>query len=93
MRSLARSLWAVTTSGALWFILWTVAVIAVAAYWTWALWPQLMDEPLSEVLRNVVLITSAPVALGLAMWRSWSASLDARTSQRNQTDDRFWESR
>ena len=81
------------------FVLFVVVVLGGAYCLVQVLWPNGLgagDEPLSVVVRNLLLGIGGVLALGLGMWRAVSAkrqadtaSAQAETAQRQLSDERF----
>ena len=77
-------------SGAFWFLVWTLAVIAATAGLWYAWYDDLRDgDSLSTAIRNIGLMSGGLVALALAVWRSLVAQRQAETAQRSLLNDRY----
>lgn len=89
MRASVVAISGLLKNGVLWFCLYTAGVVAVLVWTTQEFWYLFVDEPKSEVLRNVTLAAAGLVALGLGTWRSVSAKRQADVAQRGLLDERF----
>ena len=83
LQSAVRSAW-------FWVVLWTLLVLGVASWvsvkhWVWFS----DDEPVSSVIRNLVLAVAAVVGLPLAIWRSMVAERQADTAQQGLLNERY----
>ena len=77
-------------SGAFWFLVWTLAVLAGTAGLWYVWYDDLRDgESLSAAIRNVGLVSGGLVALALAVWRSLVAQRQADTAQKSLLNDRY----
>lgn len=71
-------------------MLWTLLVLGVASWISVKHWVWFSDgEPVSSVIRNLILAVAAVVALPLAIWRSIVAERQANTAQRSLLNDRY----
>lgn len=71
----------------------------IGVQWTWEYWGGRPSPDRSGILRNFALIIAGGIGLGLAGWRSWTASSQAKTAllqaklaERGQNTERFQKS-
>ncbi len=83
LRGVVKSAW-------FWAVLWTLLVLGVVSWVLIERWAWFSDgEPVSSVIRNLVLAVAAVIALPLAIWRSIVAERQADTAQQALLNDRY----
>ena len=64
-----------------------LAILCVSKIWEWLIDGQSSSN--LDVVHNLVIIVAAPLAFGIAYWRSYTANEQQRTDARGRLDERY----